>query len=252
MAPWTVLYQIGLKSCSHRPSYPGRAPIPEPPEPQSVPPPRPCRLAQKSCSGCSFRAPSLCWHTNDPRWIETNSRNAPAAPTMESIPYRTLSSHMGVRVCACAPSCEDRQAWKICAESVQTVTGREHFCEQTPQLRNKTKKCLQPDFLCVLKVPELKRWINWLLCYISGNRKLSVERGTLQRPWDAWMLCSIRFIQGMHLIIIIIIIITIINIIVVVVVIIISCDSIKCAIWVIGDYDDWQTVFMLLVIAPQS
>lgn len=101
MAPWTVLYQIGLKSRSHRPSYPGRAPIPEPPEPQSVPPPRPCRLAQKSCSGCSFRAPSLCWHTNDPRWIETNSRNAPAAPTMESVPCRTLSSHMGVRVCVC-------------------------------------------------------------------------------------------------------------------------------------------------------
>lgn len=31
------------------------------------PSPRPCCLAHKSCSGCSFRAPSLCWHTNDPR-----------------------------------------------------------------------------------------------------------------------------------------------------------------------------------------
>lgn len=152
----------------------------------------------------------------------------------------------------CASSCEDSRVWKI-----SDLISRNQVKEQKQEvllwadstsleegLRSliSKKKVFALRFSVCFEIPWIEKMNKLLLCYISGSRKLSVERGTLQRPWDAWMLCSIRFIQGMHLILIFLIII----------IIIISLDGIKCVIWVIGDYGDWQTVFMLLVIAPQS
>lgn len=37
----------------------------------------------------------------------------------------------------------------------------------------------------------------WLLCCVTGQRNLYGERRSLQRPRTAWVLCSVRFIQGM-------------------------------------------------------
>lgn len=123
---WRTLFWIsfGLKSHSRRPtlsrqsshSWSGA----------SICAPLPVHVVwpQKSCSGCSFRAPGLRWHTNDPRLNRNKQHQRPSRShrgkaVCPAVPW--------VYTCVCGRTCvcvsyDDERVWKVCAESVQTVT----------------------------------------------------------------------------------------------------------------------------------